>query len=168
MQVHVGASGHGDGATGAVTVNGVDITSQLRTAAVDRIVSAVSAHPEVRLALIAVQREIGRSGAVVMAGRDIGTVVLPEAELKVFLRASPDERARRRHEQLAVGGTDITRDEVYQSVLNRDTVDSQRDISPLRPADDALIIDSDCLTIEDVANVIIAEAERRIPIGCAT
>jgi CMP/dCMP kinase len=147
-----------------VTVNGDDMTLRLRSAAVDRAVSEVSSHAEVRLALIDVQRKIGRSGAVVMVGRDIGTIVMPDAELKVFLLASPEERARRRYVERSTAGAETTLDDVYEDVLKRDKSDSERDISPLRPAGDAVIINSDTLTIGEVADIVVSEAVRRLPV----
>lgn len=147
-----------------VVVNGVDITTKLRTVEVDRIVSQVSAHREVRDALRNVQREIGRSGTVVMVGRDIGTIVIPDAELKVFLLASPEERARRRYEQEAGSGTEMTLDDVYESVMKRDQQDSERDVAPLRPAEDSVIVDSDGRSIDEVADAIVTEALRRLDV----
>jgi cytidylate kinase len=151
-----------DGRQADVLLGGRDVTLDLRTPAVDRNVSAVSAHAAVRAELLDIQRRIGRSGRVVMVGRDIGTVVLPEAELKVFLDASPAERARRRCEQLRDLGQSASYETVLDDMIRRDQIDAQRDIAPLRPADDAIVIKSDGLSIDEVADRIIAEVERRI------
>jgi CMP/dCMP kinase len=155
MDIQVGRPSVDDGRQADVLLNGRDVTHSLRTPAIDRNVSAVSAHAAVRAALLDQQRRIGRSGTVVMVGRDIGTVVLPDAELKVFLDASPDERARRRCLQLDEMGRPIPYDEILADMIRRDRIDSERDVAPLKPASDALIIDSDRLSIEEVAAVIV-------------
>jgi CMP/dCMP kinase len=162
MDVRISRASVDDGRQCDVILDGRDVTHLLRTPAVDRSVSEVSAHSEVREALLVQQREIGRSGVVVMVGRDIGTVVLPEAELKVFLDASPEERARRRCEQLATTGRPVPYGEVLEDMRRRDAIDSQRDIAPLRPAADAVVIDSDRLSIDAVASQIIDEAQHRL------
>ena len=134
-----------------VSIGGVDVTQAIRTAEIDRAVSPVSAEPSVREALVAQQQRIGRSGDYVVEGRDIGTVVFPEAPVKVFLTASNEARARRRvlqNEQRGVGSTDF--EEVLADIIRRDEYDSSRAASPLRPADDAVHIDSSDMTIEEV------------------
>lgn len=145
-----------------IVVDGQDLTSKLRSPEVDRIVSEVSAHAEVRSALISVQRDIGNAGAIVMAGRDIGTIVIPDATLKIFLRATPRVRAERRYAQNKSTEQCQTFDTVLDAVMRRDELDSSRDIAPLRPACDAIIIDSDALSIDEVAERIVVEAERRL------
>ena len=138
-----------------VFVGGNDVTLAIRTLEIDRAVSPVSAAPAVREALVAQQQRIGRAGNYVVEGRDIGTVVFPDAEVKVFLTASDEARARRRvlqNEQRGVGSTDF--EEVLADIIRRDTADSTRATSPLKPADDAVHIDSSDMTIEEVVEAI--------------
>jgi CMP/dCMP kinase len=122
----------------------------------------VSAHPLVRAALLDKQRRIGRSGLVVMVGRDIGSVVLPDAELKVYLDASPEERARRRCAQLRDAGKPADYASVLADIRQRDEVDSQRAVSPLRIPDGALVVDSDGRSVEEVIDIIAAHARERL------
>lgn len=134
-----------------VTIGGVDVSRAIRTAEVDRAVSPVSAHPPVRAALLDQQRRIGHGGDYVVEGRDIGTVVFPDAEVKVFLTASAEERARRRVAQNSernVGSVDY--DEVLSDIVRRDEVDSSRDAAPLEAAADAVLIDSTGSDIDEV------------------
>ena len=134
-----------------VSIGGVDVTQAIRTAEIDRAVSPVSAEPLVREALVAQQQRIGRSGDYVVEGRDIGTVVFPDAELKIFLTASNEARARRRvlqNEQRGVGSTDY--DAVLADIIRRDEYDSSRAASPLKPAEDAIHIDSSDMTMNEV------------------
>jgi cytidylate kinase len=151
-----------DGRQSDVIVDGEDVTARLRLPDVDRHVSEVSAHQEVRDALLETQREIGRSGRVVMVGRDIGTVVLPQAELKVFLDAGVDERAHRRCRQLAREGSPQPYDVILADMRRRDAFDSSRDVAPLRPADDAIVVNSDELDIETVVDRIVQAALERL------
>jgi cytidylate kinase len=139
-----------DGRACDVLVDGQDITWEARSVSVDANVSAVSAYRGVRTAMSEQQRRIGRRGRVVMVGRDIGTVVLPDADLKVYLDASATERARRRFEELRLRGIETTLNDVLSAVLERDRVDSTRDIAPLRVAADAVLIDSEKLSAEQV------------------
>ncbi len=134
-----------------VFVDGCEITNDIRTAEIDKAVSPVSSAPSVRDALVLQQQRIGRSGNYVVEGRDIGTVVFPEAEVKVFLTATPEERAHRRVRQNAdrcVGSVDY--DEVLKDINRRDECDSNREMSPLMQAEDAILIDSTGEHIEDV------------------
>ena len=138
-----------------VAIGGNDVTLAIRTAEIDRAVSPVSAVPAVREALVAQQQRIGHAGDYVVEGRDIGTVVFPDAEVKVFLTASNEARARRRvlqNQQRGVGSTDF--DEVLADIIRRDTADSTRATSPLVPAEDAVHIDSSDMTIEEVVEAI--------------
>ncbi len=139
-----------DGRAYDVWVDGQDITWDIRRPEVDANVSVVSAYKGVRTALTAQQRRIGLRGEVVMVGRDIGTVVLPEADLKIYLDASPEERARRRFEEQKARGINIDYEAILEAVKYRDRIDSTRQVAPLRPADDAIKIDSDGLSIEQV------------------
>lgn len=143
-----------------VFIGGAEVTEAIRTAEIDRAVSPVSAVPAVREALVEQQRRIGRAGNYVVEGRDIGTVVFPEAETKVFLTASDEERARRRVLQNAergVGSTDY--EEVLADLIRRDEADSSRAASPLRAAEDASRIDSTAHSMEEVIGMICALAE---------
>ncbi len=145
-------------------VDGEDVTEVIRTPEVERMSSPVSAIPEVREELVAAQRALAQAGGIVMEGRDIGTVVMPDAEVKIFLTAEPEERARRRWRQLREKGISRPFDTVLAETLERDKRDSTRDVAPLRPADDAVIIDSTNLTISETlerALEIVREAQRR-------
>ena len=145
-----------------VSISDVDVTDAIRTAEIDRSVSAVAAAPAVRQALVAQQQRIGRAGNYVVEGRDIGTAVFPEAELKVFLTASAAERAHRRvaqNERRGVGSTDYA--EVLADIERRDAIDSSRDTSPLKPAPDAVQMDSTGRTIEQIIERICALAQEK-------
>ncbi|MDE2572524.1 MAG: (d)CMP kinase [bacterium] len=145
----------GDARGYSVHLDGADVTAQLFQSAVTAAVSTVAAHPEVRRVLVERQREIARQRAVVMAGRDIGTVVLPEARVKVFLTASVDERVRRRLEELRAAGSTIDTATLRAEVERRDHTDSTRSDSPLRPAAGALVLDSSELRAEEVVARIV-------------
>lgn len=130
-----------------ILADGQDITWQIRRQEVDANVSFVSAYPGVRMALSAQQRRIGLRGSVIMVGRDIGTEVLPEANLKIYLVASPEERARRRTKELFLRGETADYNKVLEAICQRDQIDSTRQCSPMHPADDAVILDTDHLDI---------------------
>ena len=142
-----------------VLADGEDLTAELRRPEVEQVVSLVSRVGGVREALVEQQREIARGGGIVMAGRDIGTVVLPHAPLKVFLWASPEERARRRWRELRAQGREASYEEVLAGVHLRDQIDTHRAHSPLRPAPDAHYLDTDHLTLEQVVERVLALAE---------
>ena len=127
---------------------------ELATPEVTRIVSAVAMHPRIRAALVARQRAIASAGAVVMAGRDIGTVVLPDAPFKVFLTASVDERVARRLAELEAAGANVARADLRREIEERDRLDASRAVSPLRPAADAVTIDSTGSSVADVVDRI--------------
>jgi len=150
LQIDVQPPTKKDGRKYDVLLNGQDVTWQIRKSEVDANVSHVSAYPGVRLAMTGQQRRIGQRGEVVMVGRDIGTVVMPEAELKIYLDASVEERARRRFEEEQQRGETQSYPEILASMRRRDQIDSTRAIAPLRPASDAVIINSDGLDIEQV------------------
>ena len=153
----------GDPVPRRVFIDGEEVTDEIRTARIDKSVSRVSAIAGVRTALVAQQQRLGAAGDYVVEGRDIGTVVFPDAELKVFMTASAEERARRRvrqNEQRGIGSVDF--DEVLADIIARDEVDSARETSPLRPADDALMLDSTSLPIDEVIATICAEARARM------
>jgi cytidylate kinase len=138
----------------AVFVDGLDVTEEIRLPAVDAHVSVVSAYPGVRQALTIQQRRIGLRGRIVMVGRDVGTVVLPEADLKIFLDASIEERAGRRYLEAQQRGDRSSEQEILESMIDRDRIDSSRDIAPLKPAEDAIIVDTDGLSIEQVLVIL--------------
>jgi cytidylate kinase len=141
-----------DGRRMDVLVDDRDVTWEIRTPMVDRNVSKVSAYKDVRTALTDQQRRIGSRGDIVMVGRDIGTVVFPEASKKIYLDASPEERAQRRFKEMHCRGGKTTYEEILTSIRNRDEIDSSRIVAPLRIAEDAFIINSDRKTIEQVVD----------------
>jgi cytidylate kinase len=145
-----------DGRQYDVRVDGVDVTWEIRQPEVDAQVSPVSAYVGVRRALTAQQRAIGLRGEVVMVGRDIGTVVLPEADLKIYLDASPVERARRRLAEMLARGCTTDYEAVLAIIQKRDRIDSGRAVAPLRPAEDAVLINNDALTVEEEVQHILA------------
>jgi cytidylate kinase len=146
-----------DGRLYTVLVDGQDVTHDIRSPDVDAAVSPVSAYAGVRDALTAQQRRIGERGQVVMVGRDIGTVVLPNAQLKIYLDATPQERAKRRLGDRRARGEQMSLDEVLAGVLRRDEIDSGREHAPLRMAEDAVLIDSTNLSVQEVLARIQAE-----------
>lgn len=143
-----------DRAGNRVILDGDDVTERIRDADVTQGASRVSVHPNIRAWMVDLQRELGRIGGVVMEGRDIGTVVFPGADVKVFLDASPEARSQRRYEQNASsavqGKSQTDRDAVLKALRERDERDRNRVNSPLRPADDAVVIDSTSLSLEQV------------------
>jgi CMP/dCMP kinase len=139
-----------------VRVAGRDVTAEIRMPAVAAAVSEVSAHPGVREEVVAAQRAVLARGSWVSDGRDVGTVVCPQADLKVFLTASLEERARRRRSDLARRGVEVDEEQVREDVRRRDHWDSTRAVSPLRPADDAVVIDSSSLEADEVADLVVA------------
>ena len=152
----------GDPVPKRVFIDGTEVTDAIRTADIDKAVSPVSAAKPVREALVAQQQRIGNAGDYVVEGRDIGTVVFPEAEVKVFLTASDEERAHRRVRQNVDRGVgSIDYDEVLADLKRRDEHDSSRETSPLRPADDAVHIDSTESYIEDVIERICEMASSK-------
>jgi cytidylate kinase len=149
-QIDVRPPSKDDGRACDVLLDGVDITWETRRPEVEANVSPISAYRGVRRALASQQRRIGLRGRVIMVGRDIGTVVLPEADLKIYLDASAEERARRRYKEITQRGGQADYEQVLTGVLNRDEIDSTRAFSPLCAAEDAIIIDSDKLNADDV------------------
>ena len=143
-----------DGREYDVIADGIDVTWFIRKQKVDNKVSRVSAYPEVRKALTIQQRRIGLRGKVIMVGRDIGTVVLPEADLKIYLDASVKERARRRYQQRVDRGEKANFEKIHKILKKRDRIDSTREVAPLCPADDAVIIITDNLDIPEVLTKI--------------
>lgn len=155
IQIDVRPPSQSDGRACDVLIDDQDVTWEIRQPEVDANVSAVSAYPGVRQSMAAQQRRIGLRGRVVMVGRDIGTVVLPEADLKIYLDASPEERARRRYAELYERGETANFEEILQAILARDQIDSTRQMSPLRPAEDAIILDSDNLDANQVLHKVL-------------
>jgi cytidylate kinase len=155
ISIDVGPPAAGSIEPCTIFVDGEDVTLLLRQPEVEAAVSLVSRVAGVREALVKVQRDLAGRNAVVMAGRDIGTVVLPEADLKVYLDASIDERARRRHAEMSTLGMDLTEEGVRRDLSRRDRIDSQRSVSPLRPAEDAIVVDTDGLTLEEVVQRLV-------------
>jgi len=137
-----------------VFVDGTDHTDDVRGAEVDRAVSAISAIPELRLALLERQRALAAAGGIVMAGRDIGTVVLPDADLKLFLDASVEERARRRTEERGLDPASDEAEAILTALRRRDELDSTRAVAPLRPATDARIISTDGNSFEETVDAV--------------
>ena len=147
---------------GSVYLDGEKADGFIRTPEVTMMASACSALPEVRKKLVELQKKIGASKNVVMDGRDIGTNVLTEAEFKFFLTASPEERARRRYEEMKAKGQDVNFDEVLSDINKRDYDDSHRKIDPLKKADDAIELDTTNMSIEEVKNYILKEIEKNV------
>ena len=154
-----------DGRVADFLADGEDITWQIRNPEVDAAVSQVSTYPGVRKALSSQQRRIGLRGKVVMVGRDIGTIVLPGAEFKIYLDASVEERAKRRYSECIARGEMVKYKEILESMRRRDQIDSTRDIAPLKPARDAIILDSDRLSADQVYEqslILMEESTKKI------
>lgn len=138
-----------------VILNGENVNSLIRTEEVGKMSSAFAKHKTVRTKMVELQRNLAAKANVIMDGRDIGTVVLPNADLKVYLTASTQERARRRWNELTDKGIACDLNEIEQDIIARDTQDMNREISPLCQAEDAILVDSSAMSIEQVINVII-------------
>ena len=145
----------------SISINGEDLTDKIRTLDVNKNVSDVSKIEEVRKLLVKKQRELGsKTTSVVMEGRDIATVVFPNADVKIFLTATIDERAKRRAREYAENGTEIPVTEIKDNLKNRDQIDSNREVSPLIKAEDAIVVDTSYVTIEEQVNIILNEVKR--------
>ncbi|MEW5847111.1 MAG: (d)CMP kinase [Bacteroidota bacterium] len=131
------------------TLNGEVVEDEIRSPQVANHVSLVAAIPAVRTRLVELQRELGKQKGIVMDGRDIGTVVFPDAELKIFMTADPTVRAQRRLKELQGKGLNVTLDEVLKNIEERDYIDQNRDVAPLRKADDALVLDNTSMTVDE-------------------
>ncbi|HET6498142.1 MAG TPA: (d)CMP kinase [Coriobacteriia bacterium] len=154
---------HADGSPTptAVLLDGEDVTAAIRTPAADEAVSVVARLPRVRAAMVAQQRRAASAGeTIVLEGRDIGTVVFPDAEVKVFLTASAEERARRRHAEMSERGHALEREAVRDGLERRDFADISRETGPLTPAPDAVMVDTTGMTIDEVVEYVAALAER--------
>lgn len=132
-----------------VTLNGRPVGLAIREQRVADMVSQVAAIPQVRSAMVAIQQSIGRGGGVVMDGRDIGTVVFPHAELKIFMTATPRIRAQRRYDEMVAKGLPADFEAIYSNLVTRDRIDQSRECSPLRQADDAILLDNSSMTIQE-------------------
>ena len=137
-------------------LDGKEIGDEIRTPEISMYASRVSAIPEVRSFLLDTQRDIAKKNSVIMDGRDIGTVILPDAEVKIFLFASPECRAKRRYEELRAKGQDVTLEDVLREMNERDHQDSTREIAPAQAAPDAIVLDNSGMTIEESADAVIA------------
>jgi CMP/dCMP kinase len=154
--IDVAPASRADGRACDVLVGDRDITWETRLPIVDANVSVVSAYRGVREALSRQQRRIGQRGRIVMVGRDIGTVVLPEADLKIYLDASAQVRARRRFKEMTARGANVNFEDILAKVIERDRIDSTRDVAPLKAAPDAVVIDSERLNVEEVFERVMA------------
>ena len=145
-----------------VFLNGEDVSDKIRTPEASMMASAVSAVPVVRAFLLDLQRKMARENNVIMDGRDIGTVILPNAQVKIFLTASPEERARRRFVELTEKGMETTFEEVLSDMKVRDYNDSHREIAPLKPAEDSTIVDTTGLTLEESKAAILEVVKNKV------
>jgi len=139
-----------------------DVTEKIRTPEIDMASSRISAYPGVHAAMVEKQRDLARAGGVVMEGRDIGTVVLPDADIKFYLIASVKERAKRRYLQMKGWGREVDRSQLENQLCRRDRADSQREVAPLYRAVDAIVVDTTNLSIEQVLQKIVAELQRTL------
>lgn len=144
-----------DGRDCIVLIDGEDVTWDIRSPEIDNHVSIVSAYPAVRKTLSKKQRQIGLQGNVVMMGRDIGTIILPDADLKIYLDASIEERANRRYQERLSRGEKVDYGPILAVLRERDKIDSTREVAPLKPADDAVVIDTDGYSIQEVFAMIL-------------
>ena len=136
-------------------MDGTEVTDDIRTAEVTGLVSKVAAVPEVRTAMTDQQRRMGAEGGIVMDGRDIGTVVFPDAQCKIFLTATVEERARRRGLELEAKGEKVDYKKLQEDIAFRDKQDSEREVSPLRQAEDAIYLDTSAMNIEQVTDKVL-------------
>lgn len=145
-----------------VSVDGIDVSEEIRSMEVSKQVSPVSKIEEVRKIMVQKQRLMGKNGGVVMEGRDITTVVFPDADVKIFLNATIEERANRRVKEYQSKGIDISFDQVVENIRERDRIDSSREVSPLKKSDDAIEIDTTNLTIDEQVNLILQKVKETI------
>lgn len=145
-----------------ILLDGKDVTEQIRRREVDKAVSVVSSYKKVRQAMVREQRRMGKEGGILLEGRDIGTVVFPNAELKIYMVANVEKRARRRQKELQAKGVKTHLDSLVQEIRERDEKDSSRSLSPLRKADDAIVLDTTTMTIDQQVNFIVRKAKEII------
>lgn len=143
-------------------LNGQNIEDKIRTIEVANKVSHVAKIPQIRSYLVDIQRKIGRNKGIVMDGRDIGTIVFPDAELKIFMTASEEVRAQRRYNELIAKGENVSLEEVLQNIRQRDAIDTSREESPLQKAPDAIVLDNSHTTIDDLVNQILEKAQKHL------
>ena len=143
-------------------LNGENVEEEIRQLTVSQNVSPVATISEVRQAMVRFQQEMGSNKGIVMDGRDIGTVVFPDAEFKLFVTASPEIRAKRRFDELKSKGENVSFDEILQNIMERDRIDSTREASPLRKADDALVLDNSAMTREEQLEWVIRKVEEKL------
>ncbi len=145
-----------------VYLNGEDVSDDIRTPEASMGASNVSAIPKVREFLFDLQKEIAKNNDCLMDGRDIGTVVLPEAQVKIFLTASPETRAKRRYDELVLKGSDVTFQEVLDDLIKRDYQDTHREVAPLKAADDAEVLDTSALSFDESLEAILAVIAKKL------
>ncbi|HEV2250811.1 MAG TPA: (d)CMP kinase, partial [Candidatus Limnocylindria bacterium] len=160
VRIMIGPPTKQDGRAYTVLLDGSDVTWDIRSVDIDRSVSQVARVPGVRDAMVEQQRALAGQARVVMVGRDIGTVVLPDAERKIFLTASAGERARRREEELASRGERRARQELLHEILRRDQLDTERAVSPLKAAEDAVVVQTDGLSVREALDNVLAAIQR--------
>jgi cytidylate kinase len=148
-----------------IHLNGANVEKEIRDMDVAQKVSLIARVPEVRHKLVAIQQRMAEGGGVVMDGRDIGTVVMPQAELKIFMTADPETRAYRRLHELQSAGKKVSYDEVLDNVLERDRIDSERAVAPLKQAEDAVVVDNSELTLDEQFNFLVHLARTRMQEG---
>ena len=161
VRITIGPPTKQDGRVYTVLLDGTDVTWEIRSADIDRIVSQVARVAGVRDAMVEQQRALAGRSRVVMVGRDIGTVVLPDAEEKIFLTASASERARRREEELASRGERRPRQELLHEILRRDQLDTERAVSPLKAAPDAVVVQTDGLSVKEALERVLGAISKR-------
>ncbi len=157
-KIHVGIA-YEDGMQ-QVLLNGENVTGLIRTEEVGNMASKTSAYPKVRATLLDLQRDLAKKADILMDGRDIGTHVLPNADLKIYLTASSKVRAKRRYDELIAKGEEADLDQIEQDIIIRDKQDMEREIAPLKQADDAVLVDSSDMTIEEVVSCVVEEFEK--------
>ncbi|HLO33377.1 MAG TPA: (d)CMP kinase [Anaerolineales bacterium] len=155
-QIDVAPASKADGRVCDVLIDGQDVTWEIRRRKVDANVSIISTYRGVRQIMSLQQRRIGQRGRIVMVGRDIGTVVLPDADLKIYLDATAEERAKRRYDEIVARGNKANYDEILERVIERDRIDSTRAVAPLKAANDAIVLNSDKLTPDEVFEQVLA------------
>ena len=148
-QIEISFSFNSERGASDIYINGEQVEQKIRSIEVSNLVSKISSIAQVREKLVAMQQGMGQQRGVVMDGRDIGTVVFPDAELKIFMTADPKVRAQRRYDELTAKGDNVTMDEILENVLSRDHADMNREISPLRQADDAIVLDNSHMSVEE-------------------
>jgi cytidylate kinase len=148
-----------------IHLNGANVEKEIRAMDVAQKVSLIARVPELRHKLVAIQQRMAEGGGVVMDGRDIGTVVMPQAELKIFMTADPETRAYRRLHELQAAGKKVSYDEVLDNVLERDRIDSERAVAPLKQAEDAVVVDNSELTLDEQFNFLVHLARTRMQEG---